>query len=152
MASPAPAPFYSVFEQGDATITLYRNGNMKICAKNDKHVGSQGMWNGDNPLQFVLPITLVQLILAIAASQLFYVLLRPLRTPKFVCSVLVSSFRATSPFLFSWCLVFTDINFFFLLRLYHIIYRVALSWGLQFLEAGLVHTCILYIRRDKLSF
>ncbi|XP_028778848.1 cation/H(+) antiporter 15-like [Neltuma alba] len=76
------------FTQADSSIIVESDGQLRICARNDKHVGSHGFWNGDNPLDFVLPVTLVQIVLAIVASQLVYFLLRPFRTPRFVCSVL----------------------------------------------------------------
>ncbi|WJX38517.1 hypothetical protein P8452_26170 [Trifolium repens] len=46
------------------------------------------MWIGDNPLDFVLPITLCQIILSFMVSRVLYFLLRPLQTPRFICCVL----------------------------------------------------------------
>lgn len=64
--------------------------HFEVCFKNNRTVGSLGVWIGDNPLDFVLPVTLCQLILYFMFSRVLYCLLRPLQTPRFICSVLVS--------------------------------------------------------------
>jgi hypothetical protein len=66
------------------------NDAFQVCYKNNRTVGSLGMWIGDNPLDFVLPITLCQIILSFMVSRVLYFLLRPLQTPRFICCVLVS--------------------------------------------------------------
>ncbi|KAI4306887.1 hypothetical protein L6164_030128 [Bauhinia variegata] len=57
----------------------------KVCVPN-RHAGSNGVWIGDNPFEFVLPVTLIQLFLAFAVSRALYRILRPLRTPTLVCN------------------------------------------------------------------
>ncbi|KAI4306888.1 hypothetical protein L6164_030128 [Bauhinia variegata] len=60
----------------------------KVCVPN-RHAGSNGVWIGDNPFEFVLPVTLIQLFLAFAVSRALYRILRPLRTPTLVCNTVV---------------------------------------------------------------
>ncbi|CAJ2644129.1 unnamed protein product [Trifolium pratense] len=77
--------------RGNGTISVIydTHGRWEICVKNDRNVGSYGIFLGDNPFDFALPATLFQLIIIILISQTLYFLLRPLRTPKFICSVLL---------------------------------------------------------------
>lgn len=79
--------------RGNGTVSIGYDdkGRWQVCVKNDRNVGSYGIFLGDNPFDFALPATLFQLIIIISISQVLYFLLRPLRTPKFICSVLVSS-------------------------------------------------------------
>lgn len=71
-------------------IMSHDNKPFEVCFKNNRTVGSLGVWIGDNPLDFVLPVTLCQIILYFMFSRVLYCLLRPLQTPRFICSVLVS--------------------------------------------------------------
>lgn len=66
------------------------HGEFQVCFKNDRTVGSYGVWVGDNPFNFVVPVTLCQIILASLISRALFYLFRPLQTPKFICCVLVS--------------------------------------------------------------
>ncbi|WJX32496.1 hypothetical protein P8452_20814 [Trifolium repens] len=76
--------------RGNGTISVSYDslGRWEICVKNDRNVGSYGIFLGDNPFDFALPATLFQLLIIITISQTLHFLLRPLRTPKFICSVL----------------------------------------------------------------
>lgn len=76
---------------GTVSISFDAHGLLEVCVKNDRNVGSYGIFMGDNPFDFALPATLFQLIVIITISQTLYFILRPLQTPKFICSVLVSS-------------------------------------------------------------
>ncbi|KAK7387482.1 hypothetical protein VNO78_28320 [Psophocarpus tetragonolobus] len=64
------------------------NGEWQVCFENDRNVGSYGIFTGDRPFEFVLPVTLCQLFSIIIISRTMYFLLKPLRTPKFICNVL----------------------------------------------------------------
>ncbi|XP_028759240.1 cation/H(+) antiporter 15-like [Neltuma alba] len=46
------------------------------------------VWRGDNPLNYTLPLFVVQLILVIAATRLFVFLLKPFRQPRVVAEIL----------------------------------------------------------------
>ncbi|KAK7387483.1 hypothetical protein VNO78_28323 [Psophocarpus tetragonolobus] len=65
-----------------------RTGEMVVCLKDDKSVGSLGVWMGDNPFDFVVPITLCQIIIVGLLSRAIHYVLRPLKTPKFICQVM----------------------------------------------------------------
>ncbi|KAI9074084.1 hypothetical protein K1719_043929 [Acacia pycnantha] len=66
------------------------NSRYEVCLSKGTLRSSflHGVWHGDNPFRSVLPITLLQIFLFLISSRLIYFLLRPIRTPNFVCSVL----------------------------------------------------------------
>lgn len=77
----------------NSITTVYNDtstGNLVVCLNNDITIGSFGMWIGNNPLDFVIPITLCQVIILVLLSKLLHYILRTIHTPKFICSVIVS--------------------------------------------------------------
>ncbi|XP_061375052.1 cation/H(+) antiporter 15-like [Gastrolobium bilobum] len=64
------------------------SGAFQVCVKIERTVGSFGVWAGDNPFQFMVPVTLCQIIVTVLVSQVIYYLLRPIKTPKFICYVM----------------------------------------------------------------
>ncbi|MED6197717.1 hypothetical protein PIB30_059259 [Stylosanthes scabra] len=75
--------------EGGGTIISDENGITTICVpRRDSYLRSLGIWVGDNPFDFVIPVTLFQISIFIIVSRVLYILLRPLSTPKFVCYVL----------------------------------------------------------------
>ncbi|KAK7311183.1 hypothetical protein RJT34_09152 [Clitoria ternatea] len=76
--------------RGNGTVSVFIDSNKlwHVCVKSDRGAGSFGIFFGDRPFDFVLPITLCQIIVFILISRALYFLLRPLKTPKFVCNVL----------------------------------------------------------------
>ncbi|CAK8566436.1 unnamed protein product [Lathyrus sativus] len=73
----------------DKRFPLSSNGPHSIqkCF-NNRTLGSLGIWFGDNPFDFALPITLCQIILYFIVSRTLHYVLRPLQTPKFLCCVI----------------------------------------------------------------
>ncbi|KAI4306886.1 hypothetical protein L6164_030127 [Bauhinia variegata] len=65
--------------------TLFQH---QICVKDNRRANSHGLFFADDPFESVLPVTLCQIILAIAASRLLNFILRPLRTPLSICNIL----------------------------------------------------------------
>ncbi|CAF1812626.1 unnamed protein product [Brassica napus] len=51
-------------------------------------VASDGIWEGDNPLNCAFPLLIVQVILVLFSSRFLAFLLRPLRQPKVVAEIL----------------------------------------------------------------
>jgi len=100
--------------RGNGTVSLSFNsqGVLEICVKNDRNVGSYGIFLGDNPFDFPLPATLFQIILIIVISQTLYFLLRPLRTPRFICNLIVSSNKLTLLHSFHQWITITTFFFF----------------------------------------
>lgn len=75
---------------GTVSVSFEPDAMWEVCVKNDRNVGSFGIFFGDNPFDFALPATLFQLIIVIVTSRALYFILKPLKTPRFICSVLVS--------------------------------------------------------------
>lgn len=77
---------------GNGTTADYwdPNGQSQVCVQNDRNVGSYGVFIGDHPFAFVLPVTLCQLFTFNLISRTLHFLLKPIRTPKFICNLLVS--------------------------------------------------------------
>ncbi|XP_042951668.1 cation/H(+) antiporter 18-like isoform X1 [Carya illinoinensis] len=48
---------------------------------------SNGMFQGDNPLHFALPLAIVQICLVVALTRILAVLLRPLRQPRVIAEI-----------------------------------------------------------------
>ena len=102
--------------RGNGTVSLSFNskGVWEICVKNDRNVGSYGIFLGDNPFDFALPATLFQIIIVISISQTLHFLLKPLQTPKFISNVIVSSNKLTLLHSFHQWITITRFFFFFL--------------------------------------
>ncbi|KAK7305926.1 hypothetical protein VNO77_43839 [Canavalia gladiata] len=62
---------------------LFLFGGFEVCVKNDRSVGSLGVFLGDDPFDFVLPMTLFQIIIVGLISRGLEFFLRPIETPKF---------------------------------------------------------------------
>lgn len=52
-------------------------------------MASDGVWQGENPLDFALPLLAVQIAVILAVTQGLALALRPLRQPKVVAEILV---------------------------------------------------------------
>jgi anti-sigma-K factor RskA len=52
-------------------------------------MASDGVWQGENPLDFALPLLAVQIAVILAVTQGLALVLRPLRQPKVVAEILV---------------------------------------------------------------
>ncbi|ESW35577.1 hypothetical protein PHAVU_001G246500 [Phaseolus vulgaris] len=74
----------------NVTITSYwdPHAHWEVCLQKDRFVGSYGIFIGDRPFSFVLPVTLFQLFTFNLISRTIYFLLRPIRTPRFICNLL----------------------------------------------------------------
>jgi hypothetical protein len=63
---------------------------------------SNGVFQGDNPLDFALPLAILQICIVVALTRILAFLLRPLRQPRVIAEIIVSSFL--SSFFFVLCL------------------------------------------------
>ncbi|XP_030931285.1 cation/H(+) antiporter 15-like [Quercus lobata] len=51
-------------------------------------ITSRGIWSGDSPLNSIFPVFILQAIAGTIVSRVVYMILRPMRQSKFLCSVL----------------------------------------------------------------
>jgi hypothetical protein len=52
---------------------------------------SNGVWQGDNPLDFAFPLLIVQTVLVLVVSRSLALLFKPLRQPKVIAEIVVST-------------------------------------------------------------
>lgn len=52
---------------------------------------SNGVFQGDNPLDFALPLAILQICLVVILTRLLGLLLRPLRQPRVIAEIVVSN-------------------------------------------------------------
>lgn len=55
------------------------------------HATSNGVFQGDNPLDFALPLAILQIVLVVALTRILAFLLRPLRQPRVIAEIVVSN-------------------------------------------------------------
>lgn len=53
---------------------------------------SNGVFQGDNPIDFALPLAILQIVIVIVLTRVLAYLLRPLRQPRVIAEVIVSFF------------------------------------------------------------
>ncbi|XP_061343734.1 cation/H(+) antiporter 15-like [Gastrolobium bilobum] len=51
-------------------------------------ITTNGIWQGDNPLDYSLPLFILQLTLVVAATRIFVFILKPFRQPRVIAEVL----------------------------------------------------------------
>ena len=52
---------------------------------------SEGLWQGDNPLHFSLPLIILQVCLVLVLTRGLALALRPLRQPRVIAEIIVSA-------------------------------------------------------------
>lgn len=52
---------------------------------------SDGVWQGDNPLDYAFPLLIIQTTLVLAVGRSLAFLLKPLRQPKVIAEIVVCS-------------------------------------------------------------
>jgi hypothetical protein len=62
-------------------------GGEALCAP--MKATSEGVWQGDNPLHFSLPLIILQICLVLALTRGLAFLLRPLRQPRVIAEIIV---------------------------------------------------------------
>jgi hypothetical protein len=64
--------------------------NVTACIK-PMVVTSNGVFQGDNPVHFALPLIIVQIIFVIVVTRLLGLLVKPLHQPRVIAEIVVSS-------------------------------------------------------------
>lgn len=53
-------------------------------------ITTNGIWQGDNPLDYSLPLFILQLTLVVVITRLLVYVLKPIRQPRVIAEILVS--------------------------------------------------------------
>lgn len=73
------------------------------------HINSRGLWLGDDPLSFSVPLLLLQLSLISIFTRSIYIFLKPFGQPSIVSQILVSFSIYICKFFLSLCSYFLDV-------------------------------------------
>ncbi|KAI3935135.1 hypothetical protein MKX01_031402 [Papaver californicum] len=78
-------------EDGGGFSVMLKNGTTVdgevVCYETSK-VTSSGIWQGDNPLDYALPLFIMQLVLVVFFTRLIVFLLKPFRQPRVIADIL----------------------------------------------------------------
>lgn len=55
-------------------------------------ITTNGVWQGDNPLDYSLPLFILQLTMVVVITRVLVYVLKPLRQPRVIAEILVSAF------------------------------------------------------------
>jgi hypothetical protein len=55
-------------------------------------ITTNGVWQGDNPLDYSLPLFILQLTLIVVATRVLVFLLKPFRQPRVISEILVRTY------------------------------------------------------------
>lgn len=53
-------------------------------------ITTNGVWQGDNPLDYSLPLFILQLTMVVVTTRMLVFMLKPLRQPRVISEILVS--------------------------------------------------------------
>ena len=67
--------------------------NLVVCYS-PMMIATNGIWQGVNPLEFSLPLFIVQVAVIVATTRLLVLLLRPFRQPRVIAEILVRPMQA----------------------------------------------------------
>ena len=66
------------------------SGNVTSACPKPMKATSNGVFQGDNPLDFALPLAILQIVIVVALTRILASLLRPLRQPRVIAEIVVS--------------------------------------------------------------
>ncbi|KAK6945882.1 Cation/H+ exchanger [Dillenia turbinata] len=71
----------------DLTISVNRTDNTVVCYS-PLMITTNGVWQGDNPLEYSLPLFIMQLTLIVVTTRALVFILKPLRQPRVISEIL----------------------------------------------------------------
>lgn len=97
MANKAPQNVTNASDVSNTTIVCYA----------PTMITTNGIWQGDNPLDYSLPLFILQLTLVVVTTRIFVLLLKPFRQPRVISEILVTII--ISNFFLMHCILSTSI-------------------------------------------
>lgn len=96
-----------MMRENNSEISNYRKGEMSnsssestIVCYSPMMITTIGIWQGDNPLDYSLPLFILQLALIVVTTRLLVIILKPFHQPRVISEILVIHFLPL--FLSSW--------------------------------------------------
>ena len=75
------------------------NGTLGQTCSHPMKATSNGVFQGDNPLDFALPLAILQICVVLIVTRGLSILLRPLRQPRVIAEIVVSYFLSFTKFM-----------------------------------------------------
>lgn len=83
-------------------VTAVNKSDSTVVCYAPTLITTNGIWQGDNPLNYSLPLFILQLTLVVVTTRILVFILKPLRQPRVISEILVSisllTFSSLSPF------------------------------------------------------
>ena len=71
---------------------MVSNATARLICPSPMKPTSNGIFQGDDPLQFTLPLVILQICLVLVVTRGLAFILKPLRQPRVIAEIIVSSF------------------------------------------------------------
>jgi hypothetical protein len=66
--------------------------DMTIICYTPTMTTTNGVWQGDNPLDYSIPLFVLQITLIVLATRFFVFILKPFHQPRVIAEIMVTSF------------------------------------------------------------
>lgn len=74
----------------DIVVTQGNQTEETIVCYAPTMITTHGIWQGDNPLDYSLPLFILQLTLVVVTTRILVFILKPFRQPRVISEILVS--------------------------------------------------------------
>lgn len=71
-------------------VTSGNKTEENIVCYSPSMITTNGVWQGENPLDYALPLFLLQLTLVVVFTRILVFMLKPFRQPRVIAEILVS--------------------------------------------------------------
>ncbi|ESW20256.1 hypothetical protein PHAVU_006G193500 [Phaseolus vulgaris] len=72
----------------NTTMTSFNSSDQSIICYTPMKTTTNGLWKGDNPLDYSLPLFTLQLTLVVCATRFFALILKPFNQPRVIAEIL----------------------------------------------------------------
>lgn len=66
-------------------------------------ITTNGIWQGENPLDYSLPLFILQLTLVVVMTRILVFILKPFRQPRVIAEILVSFSQISNIYCYIFC-------------------------------------------------
>lgn len=90
----------------DQAVATSNSSDETIVCYAPTMITTNGIWQGDNPLDYSLPLFVLQLTLVVVTTRILVYILKPFRQPRVISEILVSEVLHFLPLSFCFSLFF----------------------------------------------